>query len=120
MRDALIRYAAFLLFAGMSTSLYAQGTPGDDQSQGAQSTQATQAGQGTGRQQVMPSMPHRDWHEGDRVPAKYRHYNFVVQDWKSHNLDAPARGQKWLGVNGDYVLVTTSNWKIAKIVEGTP
>ena len=58
---------------------------------------------GTGRQQVMPSMPLRDWHTGQHLPAAYRHYNFVMNDWKSHGLDAPPRGRKWLGINGDEV-----------------
>ncbi|CAB3810705.1 RcnB family protein [Paraburkholderia fynbosensis] len=73
-----------------------------------------------GRQQVMPSIPHRDWHKGQRLPAEYRHYNFVMNDWRSHGLDAPSRGKKWLGINGDYVLVSTSNWTISDIVAGTP
>ncbi|NML35354.1 RcnB family protein [Paraburkholderia antibiotica] len=74
---------------------------------------------GPGRQQVMPSIPHRDWHKGQRVPAEYRHYNFVMDDWRGHGLNAPPRGHKWLGVNGDYVLVSTSNWTISNIVAGT-
>jgi Ni/Co efflux regulator RcnB len=72
-----------------------------------------------GRQQVMPSIPHRDWHKGQRVPAEYRHHNFVMTDWKGHGLKAPPRGHQWLGVNGDYVLVSTGNWTIANIVAGT-
>lgn len=106
MKRQLVLSAIAAFFAGIASSAVAQGTSGGDQSQG------------TGRQQVMPSMPHNDWHEGQRVPAKYRHYNFIMNDWKSHNLDAPARGQQWIAVNGDYVLVTRSNWKISKIVSG--
>ena len=106
MKRQLVLSAIAALFVGIGSSAVAQGTSGGDQSQG------------TGRQQVMPSMPHNDWHEGQRVPAKYRHYNFIMNDWKSHNLDAPARGQQWIAVNGDYVLVTRSNWKISKIVSG--
>jgi len=108
MKSQLVLSAVAALLVGISSSAMAQqGTSGGDQNQG------------TGRQQVMPSMPHNDWHEGQRVPSKYRHYNFIMNDWKSHNLDAPARGQQWLAVNGDYVLVTRSNWKIAKIVGGS-
>ncbi|WP_233873093.1 RcnB family protein [Paraburkholderia adhaesiva] len=107
MKKQLAVSAIAALVVGISSPVFAQGNSGGDQSQG------------TGRQQVMPSMPHNDWHEGERVPSKYRHYNFIMNDWKSHNLDAPAHGQQWLAVNGDYVLVTKSNWKIAKIVSGT-
>jgi len=107
MKSQLVLSAVAALIVAVSTPALAQGASSADQSQG------------TGRQQVMPTMPHRAWHEGQPAPSKYRHYNFVMNDWKSHNLDAPARGQQWLGVNGDYVLVTKSNWKIAKIVAGT-
>ncbi|CAB3769133.1 RcnB family protein [Paraburkholderia humisilvae] len=106
MKSKLVLSAIAALLVGVTSSAFAQDASAPDQSQG------------TGRQQVMPTMPHRDWKEGQQVPSKYRHYNFVMKDWKSHNLDAPARGQQWLGVNGDYVLVRTSNWKIAKIVPG--
>ncbi|MFT0175042.1 RcnB family protein [Paraburkholderia mimosarum] len=112
MKSQLVLSVIAALVVAASSSAIAQdtqGTSGSDQSQG------------TGRQQVMPTMPHRDWHEGQQVPSKYRHYNFLMNgnDWKSYNLDAPKRGQQWLGVNGDYVLVNRSNWKIAKIVPGT-
>jgi Ni/Co efflux regulator RcnB len=107
MKSQFVHAAVAAFIIGVSSAALAQGAPSGDQSQG------------TGRQQVMPTIPHRDWHEGQQVPSKYRHYNFVKNDWKSHNLDAPARGQQWLGVNGDYVLITRSNGKIVKIVAGT-
>ncbi|MEM5373077.1 hypothetical protein V4C53_44855 [Paraburkholderia azotifigens] len=44
----------------------------------------------------------------------------IIADWPYCNrTDTPTRGQQWLGVNGGYVLVNRSNWKIAKIVPGT-
>lgn len=107
MKNQLVLSAIAALLVSVAVPVMAQNAPAPNESQG------------TGQQQVMPTMPHQDWHEGKRVPTKYRHYNFVMKDWKSHGLDAPGRGQKWLGVNGDYVLVTTKDWKIAKIVPGT-
>ncbi|SMG53897.1 RcnB family protein [Paraburkholderia susongensis] len=74
---------------------------------------------GPGRQQVMPSIPHRDWHNGQRVPNEYRNHNFMLDDWRGHGLKAPPRGHRWLGINGDYVLVSTNNWAISTIVSGT-
>jgi Ni/Co efflux regulator RcnB len=73
---------------------------------------------GPGRQQVMPTMPHSDWHKGQRVPANYRHYNFMLSNWRDHGLHAPPRGHQWLAVNGDYVLVSSRNWTISEIVAG--
>jgi len=109
MKSQLVLSAIAALLVGISSPVLAQGNSGGDQSQG------------TGRQQVMPTMPHNDWHEGQQVPAKYRHYNYVMNgdSWKAHNLDAPKRGQQWLAVNGDYVLTTRSNGRIVKIVPGT-
>ncbi|MCC8397157.1 RcnB family protein [Paraburkholderia sp. MMS20-SJTR3] len=104
-----------LSFAGVSLTAMAAGPTAD-----AQGGQAQMESQGKPRQQVMPSIPHRDWHKGQRVPSDYRHYNFIMNDWQSHDLKAPPRGHKWLGVNGDYVLVSTSNWIISDIVSGTP
>ncbi|WP_353190791.1 RcnB family protein [Pandoraea pnomenusa] len=71
-----------------------------------------------GRQQMAPSIPHRDWKSGMSVPAEYRTNQFVLTDYKGHGLQPAPRGQRWLGINGDYVL-TTGNWKIVKIVSGT-
>jgi Ni/Co efflux regulator RcnB len=107
------RIAALLValsFSGISAFAIAAGPPKDDG--GGEMS-------GMGRQQVMPTIPHRDWHKGQRVPAEYRHYNFVMNDWRGHGLNAPPRGHQWLGVNGDYVLVSTNNWTISNIISGT-
>lgn len=113
MNKRIIVQLVALSFSGVSLAAIAAGPPPD-------AGGAPMADQGMGRQQVMPSIPHRDWHKGQRVPAEYRHYNFMMDDWQGHGLKAPPRGHKWLGVNGDYVLVSTSNWTIANIVAGTP
>ncbi|MBC8747618.1 Ni/Co efflux regulator RcnB [Paraburkholderia sp. WC7.3g] len=110
MNNRIVAQLVALSFAGMSALAIAAG-PTQDEGGGQMA--------GTGRQQMMPSIPHRDWHKGQRVPAEYRHYNFIMDDWRGHGLDAPPRGHKWLGVNGDYVLVTTNNWTISNIVAGT-
>jgi len=44
--------------------------------------------------------------------------NFVMDDWRGHGLKAPPRRHRWLGINGDYVLVSTTNWAISTIVSG--
>ncbi|CAB3767199.1 hypothetical protein LMG29542_05547 [Paraburkholderia humisilvae] len=93
------------LLVGVTSAALAQGN--DEQSQG------------MGRQQVMPTIPHRDWHKGQQVPREYRDHNFMLDNWKDHKLTAPPRGQQWLGVNGDYVLVNRNNWKVVKVVGAT-
>src|ERR1017187_9069708 len=38
--------------------------------------------------------PNHAFHRGDRLPAEYRHRNYVVDDWRGHNLSAPPRGYR--------------------------
>ncbi|MEM5296732.1 RcnB family protein [Burkholderia sp. JPY481] len=109
MNNRFVAQLVALSFAGVSAFAIAAGPQPQDE--GGQMA-------GTGRQQVMPSIPHRDWHKGQRVPTEYRNYNFIMDDWRGHGLNAPPRGHKWLGVNGDYVLVSTNNWTISNIVAG--
>jgi Ni/Co efflux regulator RcnB len=109
MNKRIIAQLVALSFSGISLGAIAAGPPPGG---------GPRADPGMGRQQVMPTIPHRDWHKGQRVPTEYRTYNFMMDDWRGHGLKAPPRGQKWLGVNGDYVLVSTSNWTISNIVAG--
>lgn len=102
----IVRLVAIAL-ASVSFSALAEGPPPD-------------MPPGPGRQQEMPSMPHRDWHKGQRIPAEYRHYNYRLDDWRGHGLHAAPRGYTWYGVNGDYVLVNSRTWAISNIVTGRP
>lgn len=111
MTKSIVAQFVALSFSGMSALAIAAGPPPDEG--------GGQMAGGMPRQQVMPTIPHRDWHKGQRVPAEYRNYNFVMNDWRGHGLNAPPRGHQWLGVNGDYVLVSTNNWTISNIVSGT-
>jgi len=60
--------------------------------------------------------PHAEWRRGGRVPAEYRGRNYVVNDWRSHRLQAPPRGYQWVGVGGDYVLAAIATGVIAQII----
>ncbi|CAG9244964.1 Nickel/cobalt transporter regulator [Paraburkholderia unamae] len=64
------------------------------------------------------AIPHQDWHRGDRLPPEYRDRIFVVDDWRQHGLEAPARGYHWVGVAGDYVLVASATGVISKVLPG--
>lgn len=110
MNKRIVAQLVALSFVGASAFAIAAGSQQDES--GGQMA-------GTGRQQMMPTIPHRDWHKGQRVPTEYRDHIFQLDDWRGHGLDAPPRGHRWLGVNGDYVLVTTNNWTISNIVAGT-
>jgi Ni/Co efflux regulator RcnB len=76
--------------------------------------------QGHGRPQHAggPPVPHRDWHQGSRLPSSYRGNQYVVDDWRGHHLHEPPRGYHWVNVNGEYVLVAIASGVIASILFG--
>ncbi|MCC8395647.1 RcnB family protein [Paraburkholderia sp. MMS20-SJTR3] len=111
MNKRMIAQLIAVCFSGVSAIAIAAGPPPPPPDAGATG--------GSGRMQVMPSIPHRDWHKGQRVPTDYRDHIFALDDWRGHGLNAPPRGHRWLGVNGDYILVSTNNWTISTIVPGT-
>ncbi len=59
--------------------------------------------------------PNHSYHRGDRLPAEYRHRQYVVNDWRSHRLSAPPRGYHWVQTGGDYVLVAIASGIILQL-----
>ena len=62
--------------------------------------------------------PNHAFYRGDRLPMEYRHYNYVVDDWRGHQLSAPPRGYHWVQTGGDYVLVAIATGIIAQLILG--
>ena len=62
--------------------------------------------------------PNHAFHRGERLPAEYRHRNYVVDDWRGHQLSAPPRGYHWVQTGGDYVLVAVATGIIAQLLLG--
>ena len=60
--------------------------------------------------------PNQAFHRGDRLPVEYRHRNYVVDDWRGHNLSAPPRGYHWVQTGGDYVLVAIATGIIMQLL----
>lgn len=58
--------------------------------------------------------PH--FHRGGRIPFEYRNRQYVVNNWRDHRLNAPPRGQQWVQVGSDYVLVAIATGIIAQLV----
>ena len=48
--------------------------------------------------------PH--WSRGDRLPDRYRQDQYVVGDWRQHNLRTPPRGYHWVRNDNDQFLLT--------------
>jgi len=61
-----------------------------------------------------PPMQH--WKKGQRVSDWKR--RTVVRDWHRHGLKRPARGQEWVKVDNDYLLISVATGIIAGIIAG--
>ena len=59
--------------------------------------------------------PNHEFRRGGRLPAEYRHRQYVVDDWRGHNLSAPPRGYHWVQTGGDYVLVAIASGIILQL-----
>lgn len=60
--------------------------------------------------------PDHNFFKGARLPQEYRNRQYVVDNWRDHNLTAPPRGHQWIQTGADYVLVSTSTGVIAKVM----
>ncbi len=59
-----------------------------------------------------------DFRRGERLPSNYRSNHYVVDNWRTHGLHAPRRGQHWVQVGNDYLLVSIATGVIASILAG--
>jgi len=50
------------------------------------------------------------------MPDEYRHRQYVINDWRGHNLSAPPRGYQWVQSGGDYVLIAIATGIIASLL----
>ncbi len=60
--------------------------------------------------------PNHEFRRGQRLPAEYRSRQYVVEDWRGHNLSAPPRGYHWVQTGGDYVLVAIATGVILQLL----
>jgi Ni/Co efflux regulator RcnB len=62
--------------------------------------------------------PNHAYYRGDRLPVEYRHRQYVVDDWRGHNLSAPPRGYHWVQNGADYLLVGIATGVILQLFLG--
>ncbi|WPC65318.1 RcnB family protein [Rhodoferax ferrireducens] len=60
--------------------------------------------------------PDHAFYRGERIPAQYRSRQYVVDDWRGHQLSAPPRGYHWVQTGGDYVLVAIATGVILQLL----
>ncbi len=57
-----------------------------------------------------------EFRRGGHIPREFRNRQYVVTDYRMHRLNRPPRGQQWVQVGPDYVLVAIATGLIASIV----
>ena len=57
-----------------------------------------------------------EFRRGAYLPREYRNRQYVVVNHRAHRLAPPPRGQQWVQVGGDYVLVAIATGIIASII----
>ncbi len=60
--------------------------------------------------------PDQGYYRGDRMPLQYRSRQYVIEDWRGHQLSAPPRGYHWVQSGGDYVLVAIATGIILQLL----
>jgi Ni/Co efflux regulator RcnB len=73
-------------------------------------------GNGGGDRHFNGAGPNHSWRKGDRLPSQYRSNQYVVNDWRGHNLRQPPRGYHWVQSGGDYVLAAVATGVIADLI----
>lgn len=58
----------------------------------------------------------RAWSRGQRLPTEYR--RVVVRDYHRYHLPRPARGQQWVRVGNDVLLVSIASGVIGAVIAG--
>lgn len=57
-----------------------------------------------------------EFRRGGYIPREYRNRQYVVSNYRAYRLAPPPRGQQWVQVGGDYVLVAIATGLIANII----
>ncbi len=60
--------------------------------------------------------PDHNLYRGGKLPPHYRTKHYVVDDWRGHHLQRPGRGQQWVQVGSDYLLVAVATGLIAQVI----
>lgn len=53
---------------------------------------------------------------GDRLPPRYRGVDYRVEDIRGNNLRKPPRGQYWVRVNNQFLMVNTKTGNVTEVV----
>lgn len=57
-----------------------------------------------------------EFRRGGYVPREFRNHQYYVTDYRAHRLSPPPRGQQWVQIGPDYVLIALATGLIAHMV----
>ena len=57
-----------------------------------------------------------EFRRGGYIPREFRNRYYVVNNYRNYRLSPPPRGQQWVQVGSDYVLIAIATGLIASIV----
>lgn len=57
-----------------------------------------------------------EFRRGGYIPREFRNRQYVVNNYRAYRLAPPPRGQQWVQVGGDFVLVAVATGLIANII----
>lgn len=89
-------------------------TPHDDMQHGQQHAQ--QRHQEIVKNRVLK--PSRDWKAGQALPSRYYGKGYDIDHKRYKHLSKPGKHQRWIRVNGDFILINTINYTILKVIAG--
>lgn len=104
-----------------------RGQPRQEQRQDPRQQQHQDSRNGPGHRPMPPQAQHanergagpdHNFRQGGRLPSQYRSKQYVVNDWRGHQLKAPPRGYQWVQTGGDYVLAAIATGLIAQVLLG--
>ena len=68
------------------------------------------------RQRQEGAGPHRDLYIGSRLPKPFWTVSHRVDNWHRYRLGAPAHRHHWVRIGNDFVMVSQTTGRIARVV----
>lgn len=115
MKRILLATVAVAVFAASSPAL-AQQRPSHYPAPHAQKHHAGKPQVGQHRGTQARHHQQRRWQKGHRFDRKQRHVVIQERDYRRYNLRKPPRGQQWVQVNNEFILISAATGIIASIL----
>lgn len=82
----------------------------------AQAQQQSSPSQERQQRRVEQPVKKNQWKRGGKLPSSRHHAEF--KDYRKHGLQAPGKGQRWVRVDGQYLLIAVATGAILSVAAG--